>query len=108
MKKVLAVIIAVIAVGLTLVLVKNFSASEKVETDYLRIHVRANSNSQTDQNIKYIVKDEVVKFITPYAAQCTDKERAMEIISLIPLYIHAESLRARGRISDKGLRRPDA
>lgn len=83
MKKVLAVIIAVIAVGLTLVLVKNFSASEMVETDYLRIHVRANSNSQTDQSIKYIVKDEVVKFITPYAAQCTDKERAMEIISSI-------------------------
>ena len=24
-----------------------------------------------------------MKFITPYAAQCTDKERAMEIISLI-------------------------
>lgn len=83
MKKVLAVIIAVIAVGLTLVLVKNFSASERVETDYLRIHVRANSNSQTDQSIKYVVKDEVVKFITPYAAQCTDKKKAMEIISSI-------------------------
>lgn len=83
MKKVLVAIMAILAVVGTIVLVKNFSASERVETDYLRIHVRANSNSQTDQNIKYIVKDEVVKFITPYAAQCTDKEKAMEIISNI-------------------------
>lgn len=81
MKKVVAAIIAVLAVIGTIVFVKNFSASEQAETDYLRIHVRANSNSQTDQSIKYIVKDEVVRFITPYAAQCTDKEKAMEIIS---------------------------
>lgn len=81
MKKVFAAIVAVLAVIGTIVFVKNFSASEKVETDYLRIHVRANSNSQTDQSVKYAVKDEVVRFITPYAAQCTDKEKAMEIIA---------------------------
>ncbi len=50
-------------------------------TDYLRIHVRANSNSREDQAVKYKVKDEVVKFITPFAAQCTDFEKAEEIIS---------------------------
>lgn len=53
----------------------------QAENEYLRIHVRANSNDETDQAVKYKVKDEVVKFITPYAAQCSDKERAMEIIS---------------------------
>lgn len=57
-----------------------FNAAE-AQTDYLRIHVRANSNEQTDQSIKYIVKDEVVKFITPYAAECTDKQAAMRIIA---------------------------
>ena len=51
------------------------------DTDYLRIHVRANSNEQIDQNVKYKVKDEVVRYITPYAAQCTDKETAIEVIS---------------------------
>ncbi len=51
------------------------------ENDYLRIHVRANSNDRTDQSVKYLVKDEVVEFITPYAAECTSKERAREIIS---------------------------
>ncbi|MDE7440495.1 MAG: stage II sporulation protein R [Clostridia bacterium] len=80
MKKFIAVIIAVLAVIGTVALVKTMGSGEQANTDYLRIHVRANSNSETDQSIKYIVKDEVVKFITPYAAQCTDKEKAMEVI----------------------------
>ncbi len=57
----------------------------RTEADYLRIHVRANSNEQVDQSVKYIVKDEVVKFITPYAAQCVDKNTAIELIeSILP------------------------
>ena len=55
----------------------------QAENDYLRIHVRANSNDSVDQDIKYKVKDEVVKFITPYAAQCVDKETAKEVIGSI-------------------------
>ncbi len=58
-------------------------APAKSEYDYLRIHVRANSNSDEDQAVKYKVKDEVVKFITPYAAQCTDKQTAMQVVEKI-------------------------
>ena len=83
MKKIIAVIAAIFAVIGTVALVKNTGTSAQADTDYLRIHVRANSNSQTDQNIKYIVKDEVVRFITPYAAKCTDKAKAIKIISEI-------------------------
>ena len=83
MKKFIALLIAVFAIIGTVALVKNMETTAQADTDYLRIHVRANSNSQTDQNIKYIVKDEVVRFITPYAAQCTDKEKAIKIISSI-------------------------
>jgi len=56
------------------------SPAQSAETEYLRIHVRANSNEQIDQDVKYKVKDEVVKFITPYAAQCVDKQTAIEVI----------------------------
>ena len=52
-------------------------------SDYLRIHVRANSNSESDQSVKYIVKDAVVEFITPYAAQCRTKAEAMEVIGSV-------------------------
>lgn len=37
---------------------------EKPNEEYLRIHIRANSNSEADQAIKYEVKDLVVSFLT--------------------------------------------
>ena len=83
MKKLLIGLIVVFVLISTVVLVLNYAPNAQAETDYLRIHVRANSNDEIDQSVKYIVKDEVVKFITPYAAQCTDKQRAVEIISSI-------------------------
>ena len=80
MKKILAGAFAVLAIVLTFIFVSNAGNTAQAGTDYLRIHVRANSNDQIDQNVKYIVKDEDVRFITPYAAQCTDKQKAMEVI----------------------------
>ena len=49
--------------------------------EYLRIHVRANSNEQKDQDIKLIVKDSVVAFLTPYIAECNTKEKAKTLLS---------------------------
>lgn len=83
MKKILLCLVVIVAVIATVVLVSNAGGQAQAQTDYLRIHVRANSNDAVDQNVKYIVKDEVVKFITPYAAQCTDKEKAINVISNI-------------------------
>ncbi len=51
------------------------------QTEYLRIHVRANSNSERDQAIKYAVRDEAVAFLTPYVAQCDSLPAAMDKIS---------------------------
>ena len=50
------------------------------ESEYLRIHVRANSNTEIDQSIKYEVKDAVVEYITPLAAVCQTKAEAIELI----------------------------
>lgn len=41
------------------------SASAAADTEYLRIHIRANSNSGEDQAVKYMVRDEVVKVSHP-------------------------------------------
>lgn len=51
--------------------------------EYLRMHVRANSNSAEDQAVKYKVRDAVVQFITPYAAQCGDKQSAMDTMDAL-------------------------
>lgn len=49
-------------------------------TEFLRIHVRANSNSDRDQSIKYYIKDTVVEYLTPYIAQCRSKDEAVIVI----------------------------
>ncbi len=48
--------------------------------EFLRIHVRANSNSAEDQQVKYEVKDEVVAYLTPYVARCGTKGAAMDVL----------------------------
>ena len=80
MKKFLIAVLLIAALMATIVIALG-ALPVCADTDYLRIHVRANSNEQIDQNVKYKVKDEVVRYITPYAAQCTDKETAIEVIS---------------------------
>lgn len=49
--------------------------------DYLRIHIRADSNDDIDQTIKYRVKDEVVEYLTPLLEGVSDKREAMKIVS---------------------------
>ena len=41
--------------------------------DYIRIHIRANSDSEDDQSVKLAVRDAVVQYLAPYAAQVKDK-----------------------------------
>ncbi len=51
------------------------------DKDCLRIHIRANSNEQIDQKVKYMVKDAVVEFLTPLLADATDKNKAKQIVT---------------------------
>ena len=46
--------------------------------DYLRIHIRANSNNVVDQNVKYIVKDKVVEYLTPFFCNVPSKSEAIK------------------------------
>ena len=52
----------------------------QVNTEYLRIHVRAQSNSSVDQEVKYEVKDAVVEYLTPHIAQVSTKEQAKKML----------------------------
>lgn len=48
--------------------------------DYMRIHITANSDSVTDQNLKYAVKDAVVDFLIPKLAFATSESEAEQIV----------------------------
>ena len=52
----------------------------KTNADFLRIHIRADSNDSADQNVKYEVKSAVVDYLTPYLANATTKKKAMSIV----------------------------
>ena len=47
---------------------------------YLRVHIRANSNSQIDQSIKMQVKQEIVDFLTPKISCGDSFQKAYEIL----------------------------
>jgi stage II sporulation protein R len=52
----------------------------KESADYLRIHIRANSNGAEDQRVKYLVRDNVVAYLTPLVANCANKAEATEMV----------------------------
>ena len=64
MKKIMLILILICLTICTV------GCSNKHEENYLRIHIRANSNLDVDQDVKYKVKDEVVNFLTPIIAKC--------------------------------------
>ena len=53
---------------------------ENNKSDFLRIHIRANSNSEVDQSIKFAIKDEFIEFLTPKLACCGSKADVMNMI----------------------------
>lgn len=52
----------------------SISSSAEKHENYLRIHIRANSNLDEDQRVKYLVKDAVVDYLTPIISNCKTKE----------------------------------
>lgn len=79
MKKV-AVIMILLVVIVSIFLLLPLRKTEGTNNDFLRIHIRANSNDYIDQSVKYKVKEEVVKLLTPYIANCKSKQDAKSII----------------------------
>lgn len=50
-------------------------------SDFLRLHIRANSNESCDQSVKYLVKDEIVRYLTPLVASEISKKDAIGKLS---------------------------
>ena len=62
-----------------LIFVGTVFLARSTEYDYLRLHIRANSNLSIDQNVKYEVKACVVEFLTPLFSTVKSKEDAVKI-----------------------------
>ena len=75
-----------ISIGLILIIVLSAAAlagskdEPKANAEYLRIHVRANSNTEEDQSIKYEIKDLVVSYLTKIVLESETKEQLVSNI----------------------------
>ena len=59
------------------------------ESSVVRIHIRANSNSERDQAVKLLVRDAVIEYITPLIAMCEDSSGVKTILSDNLVFIEA-------------------
>ena len=75
------IVAGAVAIIIFLVAVFGFQTQEQYDkSEFLRIHIRANSNSDVDQRIKYQVKSEIVDYLTPLLVDASTKELALKII----------------------------
>jgi len=72
----LAILVSVIGAGLFNVK----DVSNVTNDDYLRIHIRANSNEQVDQDVKYEVKNAIVNYLSPMVAELTSVEASKGVV----------------------------
>lgn len=79
-KRALAVAVLTAVIAVFCIAFAGMGGVNEAETAYLRVHIRANSNLENDQNVKYKVRDGVVAYLTPTVATCANKRDAMEKI----------------------------
>ena len=62
-----------------------FSYAQNISTDIansvFRLHVIANSDSEEDQNLKYIVRDNLLKYMNQICKDCSSKEEAIMLVN---------------------------
>lgn len=77
MKTLAVIIICLIIIGAVVIALRSGSSQQE---QYLRIHIRANSNDASDQSVKYKVKEKVVEYMSPKLDNVSSKSQAMKIL----------------------------
>lgn len=69
------------AVAIVVIMVVCGVCNVSGEPEYLRIHIRANSNSEADQAVKYLVKDAIVEVLIPILSEIESKDEAIQVMT---------------------------
>ena len=84
MKKNLKMVIILSFLLLLYTFINSVSYAEAVSTDIaesvFRLHVIANSDSKEDQNLKYIVRDNLIQYMNSICKDCKSKQEAISIV----------------------------
>ena len=78
MSKYITIIAVVLLSALCVVVCSNQSVSASEQL--FRMHIRANSNLEADQNVKMEIKEEFVNFLTPLVEKCESKLDVMRMV----------------------------
>lgn len=54
---------------------------EELSHNFFRLHIRANSDSEEDQELKLKVRDDILAYTTKLLSSCADKTEAMKLVS---------------------------
>ena len=57
------------------------TVSNDISESVFRLHVIANSDSKEDQDLKYIVRDNLLKYMNSICSNCTSKEEAIKLVN---------------------------
>ena len=75
------IIVGISMIAFVVFLIAVFVNEKKDDNgSYLRVHIRANSNSDVDQNVKYKVKAAVVDYLTPKIAENSSFEAVYNLL----------------------------
>lgn len=55
--------------------------SSDIASSVFRLHVIANSDSQQDQDLKYIVRDNLLSYMNELCSNCENKEQAIKLVT---------------------------
>lgn len=81
LKRIICIIaIFTLATFMMLCLVSCSSEQQKLASECVRIHIRANSNEACDQQVKLVVRDEITKYLTSKLSSCQSKSDAMSVL----------------------------
>ena len=56
------------------------NVSNDISNSVFRLHVIANSDSNEDQNLKYIVRDNLLKYMNELCVNCSSKQEAINLV----------------------------
>lgn len=57
-----------------------FANKGEEKTTYFRVHIRANSNEDIDQGVKYAVKESISNYLTPLLSEVKSYNKAIEVV----------------------------
>ncbi len=81
MKKLTIAMLISLVICFAISVISNANEVQIATDKLIRLHVIANSDSETDQEIKLVVRDAILTQADTLLSSCQDKESAVEIIS---------------------------